>query len=161
MRAPVGCENNRLLRSQAADADGRSETPAAAAATGPARTIDNDGEMEADGDDDVLGVLVPLELSLLVGLLLAVRLTLGVSLAELLEDAVAVSDYTPGRGMRTYEWRRRWRVEERGMRQWEEAGIGVRRRRVGAAIDGRGAGGNQSRDQVCPTQQAHKHAGGR
>ena len=61
---------------------------------GPAHTIDDDGEMEADGDDDVLGVLVPLELSLLVGLLLAVRLTLGVSLAELLEDAVAVSDCT-------------------------------------------------------------------
>ena len=35
-------------------------------------------------------MLVPLALSLLVGLLLAVRLALGVSLAELLEDVVAV-----------------------------------------------------------------------
>ena len=93
MRAPVGCENNRLPRSQAADADGRSGPPAAAG-TGPARTIDDDGEMDSDGDDDVLGVLVPLELSLLVGLLLAVRLTLAVSLAEPLDDAVAVPDCT-------------------------------------------------------------------
>ena len=39
-------------------------------------------------------MLVPLALSLLVGLLLAVRLTLGVSLVELLKEAVAVSDCT-------------------------------------------------------------------
>ena len=64
--------------------------------------------MDSDGEDDVLGVLVPLELSLLVGLLLAVRLTLGVSLAELLEDAVAVSDCT-----RKDVGRRWWDVDER------------------------------------------------